>query len=97
MVEGRYGPLPLGRHAVHEGRGDDREALKGGALAGDVGHLVGPAGRLGRGEEGVVVEGLEERPQGIGRGERPPEEAAQPGIRLQHGEVVHALAAAGQE
>jgi hypothetical protein len=93
VVEGGGGALPLGGHPVHQGGVDAGQALEGDVLGRDVGHLAGRPGRLGRQDQLLVVTGVEAVAERIGRGQRARQEAAEPAIGLEHGDVVEAVAA----
>ena len=97
VVEGRGGALPLGGHAVHERRVDVGESLEGGVLRGDVRHLPGGPLSLGGGNQLVVVAGVEEVAERIGRGELALQEAAESPVGLEHGDVVETVPARGEE
>ena len=97
MVQGRGGALPLGGHLMHQGGVDAGESLEGGVLGRDVGHLADRALGLGRGDQLVVVERVEEVAERIGRGQLALQEAAEPAIGLEHGDVVEAVPARREE
>ena len=97
VVQGRGGALPLGGHLMHQGRVDARQALEGDILGRDVGHLPGGPGRLGRRDQLLVVKGVEEVAERIGRGQLALHEAAEPAVGLEHGDVVETVPARGEE
>jgi len=97
VVQGRGGALPLGGHPVHQGRVDARQALEGGVLRRDVGHSVGRPLGLRLGDQGVVVEGVQEVAQRIRRGELSPQQATEPAVGLEHRDVVETVAARRQQ
>ena len=76
VVQGRGGALPLGGHPVHQGGVDAGQSLEGGVLGRDVGHLAGGPLGLGGGEQLVVVAGVQEVAERIGRGQLARQEAA---------------------
>ena len=82
---------------MDEGRVHPSQALQGRGLRRDVGHLPGGARGLGLGDQSLVMEGVEEVAEGIRRGERPVQEAGEPGIGLEDADVVEAAAARGEE
>jgi hypothetical protein len=97
VVEGGGGALPLGGHLMHQGGVDAGQSLEGGGLGWDVGHLAsGPLG-LGRQDPLLVVEGVEEVAERIGGGELARQEAAEPAVGLEHGDVVEAVPARGEQ
>ena len=88
MIQRGRVAVPLGRHPVHQGAVHVPEALERGGLRGDVGHLPGGPRGLGLLDQRVVMEGVEEVAQRIRRGKLPIQEAAEPAIGLEHGDVV---------
>ena len=82
---------------MHQGRVDAGEPLEGGGLRGDVGHLPGRALRLRGGDQLVVVAGIQEVAQRVGRGELARQEAAEPAIGLEDRDVVEAVPAGREE
>jgi hypothetical protein len=97
VVEGRQGALPLGGHPAHQGGVDAGQSLEGGVLGRDEGHLPGGPGGLGRPNQPLVVAGVQEVAEPIGRGEAPAEEPLQPAIGLEDGDVIEAVAPGGEE
>ena len=97
MVQGRGGAPALRRDLVDEVGVHPAEALEGGGLGWDVGHLPGGAGGLGLRDPPGVVERVQEVAERIGRGERPVQEAGEPRIGLEDADVVEALAPRGEE
>lgn len=97
VVQGRGGALPLGGDLMHQGGVDAGQALEGGVLGWDVGHLPRRPGRLGRQDQLLVVERVEEVAERIGRGQLALQEAAEPAIGLEHGDVVEAVPARREE
>jgi len=97
VVQGRGGAPALRRDLVDEVGVHPAEALEGGGLGWDVGHLPGGAGGLGLRDPPGVVERVQEVAERIGRGERPVQEAGEPRIGLEHGDVVEAVPAGGEE
>ena len=97
VVEGGGGVLPLGGQLMHQGRVDERQALEGGVLGRDVGHLAGRPPGLGGQDQPLVVEGVDEVAQRIRRGQPAIQEAAEPAIGLEHGDVVETVPARGEE
>ena len=82
---------------MHQSRVHAAQPLQGGVLGRDVGHLPGRALGLGRGDESLVMEGVEEVAERIGRGEWSIQEAAEPAVGLEHGDVVETVPTRGEE
>jgi hypothetical protein len=96
VVEGGGRALPLGGYLIHQGGGDAGQALEGGGLGRDVGHLAG------RWAWAAAIscsswQAGEEVAQGIRRGPRALHEAAEPAVSLEHGDVVAAVPARRKE
>ena len=97
VVEGGGGVLPLGGDLMHESRVDVGQPPEGGVLRRDVGHLPGRALGLRVGDQLLVVAGVQEVAEAIGGGEPPAKEPPQPAVSLEHGDVVEAVPAGGEE
>jgi len=97
VVEGGRRRVALGGDLVDERPVDPGQALQGRGFRGDVGDGVRRARGLCRRQQGVVVAGVEEVAEGVGGGERPPQQAGQPGVGREHPDVVQAGPPGGQE
>jgi hypothetical protein len=97
VIQGGLGAPALRGHPVHQRRVHAPETLEGGILRRDVGHLPGRPLGLGLLDQRVVVAGVEEVAEGVHRGKTSPQEPAEPAVRLEHRDVVEAIAARGEQ